>query len=46
MVASKFGEEWGDGPPSWVGEFMGVVCEEVSAWDGRISTKIVNLLLG
>ena len=46
VVASKFGEEWGDGPPSWVGEFMGVVCEEVSAWDGRISTKIVNLLLG
>ena len=25
---------------------MGVVCEEVFAWDGRILAKIVNLLLG
>ena len=36
----------GVGPLSWVGEFMGVVCGEVSAWDGRILAKIVSLLLG
>ena len=36
----------GDGPQSWVGEFMGVVCGEVLAWDGRILAKIVSLLLG
>ena len=35
-----------DGPQSWVGELMGVVCGEVYAWDGRISAKIVSLLLG
>ena len=35
-----------DGPQSWVGELMGVVCGEVFAWDGRISAKIVSLLLG
>ena len=46
VVASKYGEEWGDGPQSWVGEFMGVVCGKVFTWDGRISAKIVNLLLG
>ena len=46
VVASKFGTEWGDGPPSWVREFMGVACGEIFAWDGRISTKIVSLLLG
>ena len=34
------------GPQNWVGEFMGVVCGEVFAWDGRILVKIVNLLLG
>ena len=33
----------GDGPQSWVGEFMGVVCGEVFAWVFR---KIVILLLG
>ena len=27
-------------------EFMGVVCGKVFAWDGRISAKIVSLLLG
>ena len=46
VVASKYGEDWGDGPQSWEGEFMGVVCGEVFAWDGRISAKIVSLLLG
>ena len=35
----------GDGPQRWVGEFKGVVCGEVFAWDGRISAKIVSLLL-
>ena len=36
----------GVGPLSWVREFMGVVCGEVFAWVGRISAKIVSLLLG
>ena len=45
VVASKYGEDWGDGPQSWGGEFMGVVCGEVFAWDGRISAKIVSFLL-
>ena len=40
------GKDGGDGPQSWVGEFMGVVCEEVFAWDERILAKIVSLLLG
>ena len=35
MVALKFGEEWGDGPLSWEGVFMGVVCGEVSRWGGK-----------
>ena len=39
----KIGE---DGPQSWRGEFMGVVYGEVFAWDGRISAKIISLLLG
>ena len=30
----------GDGPQSWVGEFMGVVCGEVFAWDERILEKL------
>ena len=46
VVASKYGEDWGDGPQSWGGEFMGVVCGEVFVWDGRILAKIVSLLLG
>ena len=46
VVASKYREEWGVGPLSWVGEFIGVVCGEVFAWVGRISSKIVSLLLG
>ena len=33
VVASKYREEWGDGPQSWVAEFMSVVCGEVFAWD-------------
>ena len=40
------GKNRGDGPLSWVGEFTGVICGEVFAWVGRISTKIVSLLLG
>ena len=40
------GKSGGDGPQNWVGEFMGVVCGEVFAWDGRNSTNIVSLLLG
>ena len=36
----------GVGPLSWVGEFIGVVCGEVFAWDGRILAKTVSLLLG
>ena len=36
----------GFGPLSWVGELMGVVCEEVFTWVGRILAKIVSLLLG
>ena len=39
------GKIGGDGPQSWGGEFMSVVCGEVFAWDGRISAKIVSLLL-
>ena len=31
----------GDGPQSWVGEFMGVVCGEVFAWAERILVKNV-----
>ena len=42
----NMGKNVGDGPQSWVGEFMGVVCGEVFAWDGRILVKIVSLLLG
>ena len=40
------GKDVGVGPQNWVGEFMGVVCGEVFAWDGRILAKIVSLLLG
>ena len=40
------GKNLGDGPQSWVREFMGVVYGEVFAWDGRILTKIISLLLG
>ena len=36
------GKNRGVGPQNWVGEFMGVVCGEVFAWDRRI----VSLLLG
>ena len=39
------GKIGGVGPQSWGGEFMGVVCGEVITWDGRISAKIVSLLL-
>ena len=40
------GKSGGGGPQNWVGEFMGVVCEEAFAWVGRILVRIVNLLLG
>ena len=40
------GKNGGVGPQYWVGEFMGVVCGKVFAWDERILAKIVNLLLG
>ena len=40
------GKIGGDGPQSWVGEFMGVVCGKVFVLDGRILAKIVSLLLG
>ena len=40
------GKNGGDGPKSWVGEFMRVVYGEVFVWDGRILAKIVSLLLG
>ena len=46
MVVSKYKEEWGDGPQSWVGEFMGVVCGEVFRMGWRILAKVVSLLLG
>jgi len=40
------GKNGGAGPQNWVGEFMGVVCGEAFAWDGRNLAKIVILLLG
>ena len=46
VVALKFGEEWGDGPLSWEGVFMGVVCGEVSRWGGKCLAKMSNLRLG
>ena len=46
LVVSKYEKEWGVGPLSWVGEFVGVVCGKVFAWDERILAKIVSLLLG
>ena len=47
-VALKFGEIffWGWGPPSWEGVFMGVVCEKVSGWVGKILAKTSSLRLG
>ena len=45
MVVSKYEEEWGGWTSKLGREFMGVVCGEVFAWDGRILAKIVNLLL-
>ena len=33
------GKNEGDGPLSWVGEFIGVVGGEVFTWVGRISKK-------
>ena len=46
VVSLKFGEEWGNGLISWVGVLMGVDYGEVSVWVGRISAKILSLLLG
>ena len=43
VVALKFGEEWGDGLPSWIGVCMGVVCGEVSGWAWRSLAKIFSL---
>ena len=40
------GKNGGVGLQNWVVEFIGVVCGEVFTWDGRISAKIVSLLLG
>ena len=40
------GKNGGAGPQNCEGEFMGVVCGEVFAWDKRILAKIVSLLLG
>ena len=45
MVAFKFGEEWGNGLLSLVGECMGVVYGEIFLWVGRILAKILSLLL-
>ena len=43
VVALKFGKEWGDGLPSWVRVFIGVVCGEVSGKVGRFLAKIFGL---
>ena len=40
------GKNGGDGPQSWVGEFMGVVCGETFAWDGRILAKNCQFVVG
>ena len=45
VVAFKFGEEWGNGLLSLVGECMGVVYGEIFVWVGRILAKILSLLL-
>ena len=46
VVALKFGEEWGDGPPSWVRVYMGVVYGEVSGWVRRLLAVILSLRQG
>lgn len=46
MIASKYGEEWGNGPPSWVEVLMGVVYGGVSERVGRLLVKIFTLKLG
>ena len=46
MIASKYGEEGGDGPPSWVGVLMGVVYGGVSECVGRLLVKIFTSRLG
>ena len=43
VVALKFGEEWGDGLPSWVGVFTGVVYGEVSEKVGRLLANVFGL---
>ena len=43
VVALKFGEEWGDGLPSWVGLFTGVVYGEESGKVGRFLANIFGL---
>ena len=39
----KFGEELGDGLPSWAKVYMGVVCGEASKKVGRFLAKIFGL---
>ena len=36
----------GDGPLSWEGMLMGVVCGEVFRWDGKCFAKMSTLRLG
>ena len=43
VVALQFGEEWGDGLPSWVGVFTGVVYGEVSRKVGRFLANVFSL---
>ena len=46
VVALKFGGEWGVGPLSWEGVFMGVVYGEVFGWDGKCFAKMSTLRWG
>ena len=46
VVASKFGEEWGDGSLGWEEVLMGVVCGEVFGRVGKCFAKMSTLRLG
>ena len=46
VVATRFGEEWGDGLLSWVGVCMVVVYEEIFKWVRRHLAIIICLRLG
>ena len=46
VVTLKFGEEWGGGPLSWEGVFMGVVCGEVSRLGCEVFNKNVQFKVG